>query len=590
MVAGGDGVRRRQRVARCWAFTVAFAFALAGVGSPSVVATTSDELVAAACPAGVAGEADFVDVMDDDVHAAAIDCAGWWGVVRGTGYDTFEPDGHVTRGQIATFLARLLHRSDFDLPTASDAFDDDTGHAHEININVMAAAGIVHGTGPRTYRPGAALTRAQTASILLRAYQLRTGAVLPAAGVDRFVDIAESAHRDSINRAAAAGIVAGTDDRRFDPQGAIRRDQMASVLVRFLGRLVSTDVVAAPVVEPDPGAEPVPDEVPVVTVPDEGTVPEPLCAPVPLPFIPADSGLYLLDLDAGEATRLALPDWVDPHFVEFVPDGSRLVFNATDSSDDTYDGDLFDLYTMNVDGTGLREIGDIRSPGSITLSPDGQRLAFYAFEEPTHTDKVWVSDAEGRNPVPLATFTDGGTFIEWSPDSTRIAFGVDPSSRPTAYVVDVTTGVKQVIARGHVSGLSWSPDGSELGYGLWGSAGGFLVRADGTDTRQLDSSSADVMWSWIDDLLALVRPEGTSVASPDGSNERFVTALRAQMWSPTGGRFTAASVLGLHVVDIDGCSRLVASSTNEHWVGGRAWSPDGRTLVVDVHRAHPPIL
>jgi hypothetical protein len=54
------------------------------------------------------------------------------------------------------------------LPEGPDAFDDDNGSVHEPSINALAAAGIVVGVADRQYNPSGALTRAESASVLMR--------------------------------------------------------------------------------------------------------------------------------------------------------------------------------------------------------------------------------------------------------------------------------------------------------------------------------------------------------------------------------------------------------------------------------------
>src|SRR5690606_5147151 len=86
------------------------------------------------------------------------------------GDGTFDPNAAVTRAQMASFVARLVHATGRTLPAdPPDAFDDDDGSVHEDAINQLAAAAIVQGTSARTYEPAELIDRAQLASILARA-------------------------------------------------------------------------------------------------------------------------------------------------------------------------------------------------------------------------------------------------------------------------------------------------------------------------------------------------------------------------------------------------------------------------------------
>ena len=97
------------------------------------------------------------------------------GITSGCGTRRFCPDATVTREQMASFLARAL-----DLPsTAVDHFIDDETSPHEVDINRLAAAGVTTGCAPDHFCPTATLTRGQMASFLARAYDLPSSAEDP---------------------------------------------------------------------------------------------------------------------------------------------------------------------------------------------------------------------------------------------------------------------------------------------------------------------------------------------------------------------------------------------------------------------------
>jgi hypothetical protein len=75
---------------------------------------------------------------------------------------------------MASFIARLVQRSGGTLPAASrDWFADDDASAHQDSINRLAEAGIVGGKRPGTYAPAEPVTRGQMAAFLTRAYDVR---------------------------------------------------------------------------------------------------------------------------------------------------------------------------------------------------------------------------------------------------------------------------------------------------------------------------------------------------------------------------------------------------------------------------------
>jgi hypothetical protein len=144
------------------------------------------------------------------------------GLTAGCDVDRYCPEGIVTRGQAASFLARALGLA----PAATDAFTDDDDSLHEANINRLHAAGITVGCGPTTYCPDAPLTRAQMATFLAR------GLDLPPTSTDFFTDDDGSVHEDAINRVRAVGLTYGCGGAHFCPDGLVTRGQIAAFLHR----------------------------------------------------------------------------------------------------------------------------------------------------------------------------------------------------------------------------------------------------------------------------------------------------------------------------------------------------------------------
>ena len=146
------------------------------------------------------------------------------GITVGCSGERYCPDDAVTRGQMATFLARAL-----DLPpTATDYFSDDNGTTHEQDINRVRAAGITTGCAPGRYCPGDVVSRGAMASFLARAF------ALPATATDYFSDDTGTTHEADINRVAAAGITTGCTPTTYCPSADVTRGQTAAFLHRAL--------------------------------------------------------------------------------------------------------------------------------------------------------------------------------------------------------------------------------------------------------------------------------------------------------------------------------------------------------------------
>lgn len=147
------------------------------------------------------------------------------GITAGCDDDAYCPNATVTRGQMASFLARAL-----ELPDATgDRFSDDDGSTHEANINKVAEAGITSGCGSGRYCPTSLVTRAQMASFLAKALDL------PASDADTFTDDDGLSHEPNIERIAAAALTNGCTTTRYCPSDSVTRGQMAAFLHRAFG-------------------------------------------------------------------------------------------------------------------------------------------------------------------------------------------------------------------------------------------------------------------------------------------------------------------------------------------------------------------
>lgn len=196
-----------------------------------------------ACPQEVVVEDGFPDVPESNVHEFAIDCIVSFGIASGRADGTYGPARPVRRDQMATFIANSLAAVGVALPEAPrDHFPDDDGNVHEPNIDALAELGVVGGKADGTYAPAETVTRAQMATFLVNAYETATGLTLRAVG-DAFTDDEGNVHETNIDKAATAGIVAGTSETTYTPTAVVRRDQMASFLARLVDRSLR-DLVA----------------------------------------------------------------------------------------------------------------------------------------------------------------------------------------------------------------------------------------------------------------------------------------------------------------------------------------------------------
>jgi hypothetical protein len=132
-------------------------------------------------PLPVAVDQGFADVGDLPAATGdAINQLASLGVAGGTGPTTYDPEGPVTRGQMALFLTRLLGLVGVELDaTPPSPFLDigDLPTTTQLAIERLAATQIAKGTSPSTFDPHADVLRSHMALFLTRV--LQTGGVTP---------------------------------------------------------------------------------------------------------------------------------------------------------------------------------------------------------------------------------------------------------------------------------------------------------------------------------------------------------------------------------------------------------------------------
>ncbi|EIE99154.1 periplasmic component of the Tol biopolymer transport system [Saccharomonospora glauca K62] len=145
------------------------------------------------------------------------------------------------------------------------------------------------------------------------------------------------------------------------------------------------------------------------------------------------------------------------------------------------------------------------------VGPDG-RIAYQSYADGRF--HIWITDADGGNPVQL---THGGfddREPRWSPDGTTIAFSSDRGGTYDIWTVDVVTGelTRRTDDPGQEYTPTWHPDGRSLAY--VGDEGIAEVAADGTTRTLVPAPDGEVIlhapsWSPDGERLAYVRQEGT---------------------------------------------------------------------------------
>ena len=179
--------------------------------------------------------ADFLDVPQDDLFHEYVEKIFRAGITVGCLPGSYCPSASVTRAQMAVFLLKSKHGSDFVPPACSGIFSDVPCPSLFADwIEELAAEGIAAGCGSGNYCPGGPVTRAHMSAFLLKAKHGSSYVPPPCTGV--FADVScPSVFGPWIEELAAEQITGGCGGGNYCPGNPNTRAQMAVFLVKTFG-------------------------------------------------------------------------------------------------------------------------------------------------------------------------------------------------------------------------------------------------------------------------------------------------------------------------------------------------------------------
>lgn len=181
----------------------------------------------------------FTDVKAGDWFHEAVDFAVKNGLFNGMSETTFEPNTPMTRGMLVTVLWRYEGQPEGGVNQFADVKD---GVWYAKAVAWAAENGIVTGVGNNKFDPNGKITREQMAAILFRYSDYKGYDVSRRDDFDGFPDKAKvsSWAKDAYGWAVAEKLITGNDGR-LDPQGNATRAQVATILMRFIQNIAHTE-------------------------------------------------------------------------------------------------------------------------------------------------------------------------------------------------------------------------------------------------------------------------------------------------------------------------------------------------------------
>jgi TolB protein len=276
---------------------------------------------------------------------------------------------------------------------------------------------------------------------------------------------------------------------------------------------------------------------------------------------PPDSHIFVVNAQGGDERQLTSGPEVD-YDLDWSPDGRRLLFIRRLEQEGR---DTLDLYVINADGTGLRQLTgsalaqeDLLREFDPAWSPDGRTIA-YASSGVTDGKRrhgIYLMNADGSGKRRLDHLPSYTQPIEpaWSPDGRRLAFA---SAAGVIYVINSDGSEQRRLSHRNDDfpynfySPTWSPDGRRIGF----------VTMPG-------------------------RYDSIYVVKAAGGSERLVTrhayTEAGFVWRPDGGGviYAREGRGGVYSMNLDGSGdhRLSRTPPRQDLLGGLSLSPNGRTI------------
>ncbi|AKP46957.1 MULTISPECIES: S-layer homology domain-containing protein [Bacillus] len=159
------------------------------------------------------------------------------GIAKGMTEKSFVPNQNVTRGQFTSLIVRALGLEAKGKPP----FKDIKGLELSQDIAAAYEAGIIDGKTKDKFAPNDTITREQTAKILMKAYEVKTGQRIATTHKTIFKDTSaiSAEFLPYVNAAYEKGFLSGYRDGTFAPNKNLTRAQAAKLVDLFLKNVES---------------------------------------------------------------------------------------------------------------------------------------------------------------------------------------------------------------------------------------------------------------------------------------------------------------------------------------------------------------
>lgn len=196
----------------------------------------------------------YKDIPENAWYRNAVTQAYEDGLFKGVSDTEFDPEGTMTRAMFVTVLANMTSDYDETKYQGKPAFDDvnaDDWFAAPINWAIEHE--LTEGVGDNLFDPNGKVTREQMAVFMFKYAKVAGNDTSFTEGAaDKFVDSATVSNwaKDAVDWAVTHGVIAGDDNNRLNPINDAQRCEVAQVVINALPVMENTSLDTRP--EPTP--------------------------------------------------------------------------------------------------------------------------------------------------------------------------------------------------------------------------------------------------------------------------------------------------------------------------------------------------
>ncbi len=176
----------------------------------------------------------FKDTKKSDWYAESVKYSVENNIMRGTGYNSFNPNISTTRGMIVTILYRLSKDDNINSDMNFEDVDKDDWYFDAVSW--AKDKKIANGVDQKNFSPNAELTRGELVTLLCRYAKYKGYDTNHSLNLDKYSDLKELKNfaLEPMKWAVESGIINGTAETTLSSEKGATRAEIATIIMRFI--------------------------------------------------------------------------------------------------------------------------------------------------------------------------------------------------------------------------------------------------------------------------------------------------------------------------------------------------------------------